>query len=110
MFKVNGKPTGFVWEGNLQQTGGSDEGQLVQFERRDLKLSKGSDGLMRPSDSEPLLTNIKPLVDKDIDGDPRGANILAGCDEPVASDKPTEWATANNTGPTWLASKDSKSN
>jgi len=108
LFKVNGKPTGFVWEGNLHQSGtASDKEQLVQFERRDLKLAKGPDGLMRPADSEPLITKIKPLVDKDIDGDPRGENVLAGCDEPVASDKPTEWPNAKNTGPTWLETSQS---
>ena len=99
LFKVRAKPTGFQWEGNLLQEDKPQEDQLVKLERREFKLDRADDGLIRPTESTPLHTGATSSVKTDIDGQARGETKIAGCDQPNTN--LTTWPSRKNCGPTW---------
>lgn len=99
VFRIHAQQVGAVWQGNKHQVGRTHEGQPFNFERVDLQLKRGSDGLLRPTSKEPLLTPREASVKTDMDGNVRKELKLAGCDEPNWPS--TEWPSAANTGPTW---------
>ena len=98
LFRIHDKPQGFTWTGNKYQEGKTRGADLVEFERVDISLSKGSDELMRPTNSESLKTTEKSKIETDIDGQSRDSSI-AGCDDPGT--KITNRKLATTTGPTW---------
>ena len=99
LFKVRVKPKDFQWEGNILQENQSRDNQLAKIERREFKLKRGDDGLMRPTESSPLETETNAPVQTDIDGQPRGETTIAGCDEPDT--ELITWPSRKNCGPTW---------
>jgi len=99
--RVHAKPEGFVWKGNKQQIGRDYSDSLVDFEQVALRLRRGDDSLMRPTDPKALqavaLEKIK--VTTDIDGQPRGEKAIAGCDEPETELR--KLVSSSDTGPAW---------
>ena len=99
LFKFKVEPKDFQLEGNLLQSQSNDN-RPVNFERRELKLRRADDGLMRPTRSSPLRVKVKSPVKTDIDGQPRSRTTMAGCDQPKGSQ--ITWPSRKNCGPTWV--------
>lgn len=99
LFRIHAEPQDFVWQGNLQQVGGDDRDTFMQFPRVELSLQRAADGLLRPSDARSLRCDVPDIVTNDLDDFPRGANAVAGCDDPATAHR--VWPSAENTGPTW---------
>ena len=69
------------------------------FERVDFQFVRGPNGLLRPTTSSPIRTDLASEVKQDIDGFRRPTKVVCGCDEP---DTPMrQWPTQTNTGPKW---------
>lgn len=98
LFRVREKPDGFTWTGNKHQSGKTRGAELVDIERADIQLTRGTDGLLRPTDTKSLETDEQTNIKTDIDGEARNAKI-AGCDDP--STKITIRELTKTTGPNW---------
>ena len=98
LFRVKNEPSRFTWIGNKYQSGTTRGADLVALERVDIKLTRGQDGILRPSDSKSLHTDQPSDVKIDIDGEIRKSD-LAGCDDP--STPVTIRDLAKSTGPSW---------
>lgn len=51
LFRVTAEPLNFTWRDNSYQTGKTRGADLVEIERVDMPLQRGTDGLLRPVDS-----------------------------------------------------------
>ncbi|MDB4525422.1 polysaccharide lyase 6 family protein, partial [Akkermansiaceae bacterium] len=98
LFRVQAKPRDFTWTGNKHQSGKTRGADLVSIERVEIKLTRGSNGLLRPSEAGELKTKEKSGVVTDVDGEPRDSSI-AGCDDP--STAVTNREIAKSAGPSW---------
>ncbi len=98
LFRVQNEPSQFSWIGNKCQLGTTRGADLVEIERVDIKLARGKDGILRPSDSQSLHSDQPCDVQIDIDGEIRNSD-LAGCDDP--STPVTIRDLAITTGPSW---------
>jgi poly(beta-D-mannuronate) lyase len=105
LFRIHAEPFNFLWDSNRHQVGRSDSNQHVQFERVDLRFKRDSDGLMRPTATESICTDVTSAVKKDLDGHPRRDTSLAGCDDPDTPKRSRP--SALSTGPTWRESGES---
>ena len=98
LFRVEQKPINFTWIGNKYQSGKTRGADLIDIERVDIKLARGENGILRPSDTKALVTDQPSGVKVDIDGGSRNDKI-AGCDDP--SNTIVNRDLANSTGPSW---------
>jgi poly(beta-D-mannuronate) lyase len=100
---------GWKWVGNLASAPRENSAPNPAAERKlrlaDLKLARADDGLWRPAASSPTrgaAAGEFPKVTTDIDGQPRGDQPDAGCDQhsDAAIDNPP--LTPADVGPAWL--------
>lgn len=98
LFRVSEEPVNFKWTANKYQAGKTRGAELVDIERVDIKLKRGSDGILRPAETAALLTKTLSAVTTDIDGEQRNDRV-AGCDDP--STPVTIRNLSNTTGPRW---------
>ena len=97
ILRVQAEPANFVWEGNKQQQGREPKDQPIRFDLADLRLSRASDGLMRPTELDAIRSGVTSTLTDDFDGYPRTEDGLAGCDDPT---KPMyRWPSPETTGP-----------
>lgn len=99
LFRVHAKPQDFTWSGNKYQEGKTRGADLVEIERVNVQLERGSDGLLRPTDSGVLKTQEESGVETDIDGQERDSKI-AGCDD--SATKIVSRKISDSAGPSWL--------
>ena len=91
------------WLGNLVSGATTEH---TGFKVADLKLARGTDGLLRPTASSPARGAAEgefPKIKADVDGQPRTGKLDAGCDQ--ISDAPitNRPLTIADVGPAWLA-------
>jgi poly(beta-D-mannuronate) lyase len=100
LFRVQAKPDQFTWIGNKYQAGKTRGAELVEIERVEIELTRGEDGILRPSESQlgSLKTPEDSGVKTDIDGMVRDSKI-AGCDDP--STVALSRNTVSSAGPSW---------
>ncbi|MGI9474594.1 MAG: polysaccharide lyase 6 family protein [Rubripirellula sp.] len=98
-FRVQAEPRNFLWKGNKHQPKWKDDSKWMAMELVDLPFERASDGLLRPTDVESLVVSGDAWLEKDIDYQSRGEQVIAGCDDPSTSR--ATWPSADNTGPTW---------
>lgn len=98
LFRVHAKPQDFEWTGNKYQSGKTRGADLVEIERVDIQLERGTDGLLRPKTAEALKARKDSGVETDIDGKPRDSK-LAGCDDPGTELSIRKISTS--AGPSW---------
>jgi poly(beta-D-mannuronate) lyase len=97
----------YHWLNNFAGFSGAPASELPKGIRsEDPKLLRGADGLMRPDEDSPLRGAGVPLaalvVTNDIDGQPRGKSLDAGCDQISGAPVKNQPMTAAETGPVWL--------
>lgn len=100
-FAIHADPSGIAFAGNKQQIGKKYPDSPVEFERVELRLQRGDDALMRPTDPRELQTKALTVlaIKTDVDGQPRGKVAFAGCDEPET--KLRKFPSPSDTGPNW---------
>lgn len=98
LFRVHQPPVDFTWKHNKYQAGKTRGADLVSIERVNIELSRASDGLLRPKETDVLRVAERSSVENDIDGTIRKVT-LAGCDDPTNPIVDRQLATT--TGPRW---------
>lgn len=106
LFRTHAEPKNFEWIANKHQVGRDHKDQLVEFERVEIKLKRGPDGLLRPTSNSNITTDVATSIKDDLDGKPRGNTIIVGCDDPTTPHY--AWPSSANTGPSWTKRPKSK--
>jgi len=90
--------SGFVWSANVSNLPAAD------FTTAEPRLTRGADGMWRPSSSSPAIGAAKSLagVGTDIDGQPRGEKCDAGCDQVSTAPVTHRPLAASDVGPMWM--------
>jgi poly(beta-D-mannuronate) lyase len=92
------------WRGNIMF--GAEPGLATGTGVRviDPKLSRGADGLWRPSANSPVIgaaVGELPFVADDLDGQPRGPRKDVGCDQWSPPPVPRSFPRPDEVGPSW---------
>ena len=95
---------GYQWTGNFSNKAGD------HVQKADLMLSRGKDGLWRPSAGSPLHSAATsfPGISIDIDGQPRTSKLDAGCDQISPAPATSRPLTSADTGPSWMQASGGK--
>lgn len=100
--RLHADPVHFQWSANIFQAEKERKNPLdafTKFERATLNFERGPDGLMRPTATSEIYTDVPSTVETDIDGSRREGQAVSGCD--VSGPKKRNWPTVKTTGPTW---------
>lgn len=92
---------GWTWTGNLS----SVPADHAAIKQADLKLARGTDGLLRPTAGSPARGTAAGdfrNVTGDVDGQPRAGKSDAGCDQISDAPATNRPLTAKDTGPSWM--------
>lgn len=95
---------GYRWAGNFSNKGDD------RLRKADLMLSRGKDGLWRPSAGSPVRSAAAsyPGLSTDIDGQPRTGKLDAGCDQLSSAPATSRPMTSSDTGPPWMQASGGK--